>query len=576
MDKYQQILKKVWGYNSFRPLQHEIILSVAEEKKDTLGLLPTGGGKSIIFQVPTLAMEGMAIVVTPLVALMKDQVENLARRGIKAVAIHSGLSKDEINIELERATDGYYKFLYLSPERLETKNFLDRLPYMNVNLLVVDEAHCISQWGYDFRPSYLNIAKIRSILTDIPVLALTASATPAVVKDIQDKLEFKQQNVFRASFERENLVYWVKKTNDKLGQLLKYIRKISGTGIVYVRSRRLTEQIAYFLKENGISADFYHAGLPHRTKEHRQNAWKNDKIRIIVATNAFGMGIDKPDVRFVIHLDLPDSLEAYYQEAGRGGRDRKTAYAIMLYNASDIEKLRSSVEKSFPPPKTIRKIYSSICNYLQLPIGSGVEESFPFNLFEFSSRFRFSPRMVISSLKLLQQEGYIEFTDEITEYPKLKFIASRQDVYRFQVENPIFDPFIKGLLRNYTGIFERYVPINEFYLAKMFKSKVELVRKYINKLAELEIIDYKPYIRANFLYFPHGRLAEKEIIFTKEHYQFLKSRYIEHIESVINYVENRDKCRSQTILEYFGETDTKPCGKCDVCRRKAKTSFHKK
>ncbi len=570
MDKYQQILKKVWGYDSFRPLQHEIILSVAEEKKDTLGLLPTGGGKSIIFQVPTLAMEGMAIVVTPLVALMKDQVENLARRGIKAVAIHSGLSKDEINIELDRATDGYYKFLYLSPERLETKNFLERLPYMHINLIVVDEAHCISQWGYDFRPSYLKIANIRKILTDIPVLALTASATPKVVEDIQEKLGFKQTNVFKASFERENLVYWVKKTNDKLGQLLKYIRKIQGTGIVYVRSRRLTEQIAYFLKENGISADFYHAGLAHRVKEHRQNAWKNDKIRIIVATNAFGMGIDKPDVRFVIHLDLPDSLEAYYQEAGRGGRDRKTAYAIMLYNEADIDKLRANVEKSFPPPQTIRNIYSAICNYLQLPVGGGIEESFPFNLFEFSSRFRFSPRTVISSLKLLQQEGYIEFTDEITEYPKLKFTASRQDVYRFQVENPIFDPFIKGLLRNYAGVFERYVPINEFYLAKMFKTKVDLVRKYINKLVELELIDYKPYIRANFLYFPHGRLPEKDIIFTKEHYHFLKSRYIEHIESVINYVQTRDKCRSQAILEYFGETGTKPCGKCDVCRRKAK------
>ncbi len=572
MDKYHKILKEVWGYQSFRPLQHEIILSVAEEKKDTLGLLPTGGGKSIIFQVPALAMEGMALVVTPLIALMKDQVENLRKRNIPAVAIHSGLSKEEIDLELNRAVDGHYKFLYLSPERLTTQNFMRRVPYMNVNLLVVDEAHCISQWGYDFRPSYLKIAEIRELLPGVPVLALTASATPKVIDDIQKHLKFKQPNVFKKSFARENLIYYVKNTPDKLGQLLKLTRKLQGTGIVYVRSRRRTEELAYFLKQNGISADFYHAGLAFREKERKQNAWKNDKTRIIVATNAFGMGIDKPDVRFVIHMDLPDSLEAYYQEAGRGGRDGKSSYAIVLYNYQDVEKLRNSVEINFPPVETIRKIYNSICNYLQIPIGAGVEESFPFNLYEFITRYRLNAWTVLSSLRLLQKEGYLEFTDEITEFPKLRFIASREDVYRFQVENKVFDPFIKVLLRKYEGIFERFVPINEFWLAKTFKTNVDLIRKYIKKLEQLDIVEYKPFIRSNFIYFPYGRLPEKDIIFTKENYRFLKQRYVEHIEAVVKYVENTVKCRSQVLLEYFGETDTQPCGKCDICRIKVQKS----
>ncbi len=568
MDKYHQILKKVWGYDSFRPLQYEIIQSVAEHGKDTLGLLPTGGGKSIIFQVAGLAMDGVTLVVTPLIALMKDQVENLQRRGVSAVAVHSGLSKEEINLELQRVVDGEYKFLYLSPERLSSNSFLERLKYIQVGLLVVDEAHCISQWGYDFRPSYLKIGQIREFLPDVPVLALTASATPAVIDDIQKQLRFKEPNVFKKSFARDNLVYWVKNSPDKLGALLRLLRKARGSGIIYVRSRRRTEELAYFLRQNGISADFYHAGLQYKEKERKQNAWKQNKIQVIVATNAFGMGIDKPDVRFVVHVDLPDSLEAYYQEAGRAGRDQKTAYAIVFYNLADIDKLRRSVRLNFPPIETIRKIYAAICNYLQLPIGSGVDESFPINLYEFISRYKLNSYVVLASLRLLQQEGYIEFTDEITELPRLKFVASRADVYKFQVENKVFDPFIKGLLRTYEGIFERFVPINEFYLARMFKVKVELVRKYIRKLQEFGIVEYKPFIRANFIYFPQGRLPEKDIIFSKEHYAFLKQRYIDHIESVIKYVENTQTCRQQLLLEYFGETSTEPCGKCDVCRAK--------
>ncbi len=569
MDKYLKILKQYWGYDSFRPLQLEIILSVAEEKKDTLGLLPTGGGKSIIFQVPTLAMEGMNIVITPLIALMKDQVENLQKRNIPAVAIHSGMDRKEIELDLDRCVDGYYKFLYISPERLHTRSIINRLQYMNISLLTVDEAHCISQWGYDFRPSYLKIAEIRDYLPDVPILALTASATPQVVDDIQEKLRFRQKNVFRKSFARENLIYSVRHSPDKLGDMLRITAREKGTGIIYVRSRRRTEEIASLLKNYNISADYYHAGIKHSLKEKKQNLWKNDKIRVIVATNAFGMGIDKPDVRFVLHLDLPESLEAYYQEAGRGGRDGKPAKAIILYNQQDIERLRKSVETSFPPIKTIRRIYSAVCNYLQIPIGAGAEESYPFNLAEFSVRYKFPPILVYNSLRLLQKEGYLEFTEEITEMPKLYIKAAREDVYRFQVENPPFDPFLKVLMRSYEGIMEHYVPINEFWLAKVFKSDVELVRKYLKKLTEYGIADYKPFTRSNFIYFPQPRVRENDIVFKEENYKFLKQRYIEQIEAVISYVENTKKCRSQMLLEYFGEKKTKPCGKCDVCISKS-------
>ena len=573
MDKYHEILQKFWGYTSFRPKQLEIIKSIVEENKDTLGLLPTGGGKSVIFQVATLAMpEGkqMSIVITPLIALMKDQVENLKKRKIPAVAIHSGMGRDEIDLELNRCVDGYYNFLYISPERLNTRNILYRLPNMPIGLITVDEAHCISQWGYDFRPSYLKIAEVRNIIPDVPVLALTASATPKVVDDIQEKLLFKQKNVFRLSFVRENLVYVVQNSKDKLGDLIRLIKKIPGTGIVYVRSRRRTEELANFLKNYGISADFYHAGISHKLKEKKQEDWKQDRTRVIVATNAFGMGIDKPDVRFVIHMDLPDSLEAYYQEAGRGGRDGKTAYAIILYNYKDIDQLKNSVDLGFPPIKTVRKVYSAVCNFLQIPIGAGMDESYPFNIMEFTTRYNMKPLIVLNSLKLLQKEGYLEFTDEITESPKVHFIASRDDVYRFQVENPPFSPFIKTLLRAYPGIYDHFVPINEFWLAKIFKTDIEHIRKYLKKLHELDIIDYKPFIRSNFIYFPQGRLREKDIIFSPETYKFLKDRYIKQINSVIQYITNTEKCRSQVLMEYFGEKDVPACGLCDVCKSKSK------
>ena len=569
MDKYHQILKKYWGYSTFRPKQLEIIKSVVEEKKDTLGLLPTGGGKSIIFQVATLSMpedKQMSIVITPLIALMKDQVENLRKRKIPAIAIHSGMNKKEIELELNKCVDGYYNFLYISPERLLSKSITMRLQYMPIGLITVDEAHCISQWGYDFRPPYLKIAEIREFIPDSPVLALTASATPRVVDDIQEKLKFKEKNVFRLSFSRKNLVYVVKNSNDKLGDLLRLVEKISGTGIVYVRSRRRTEELANFLKNYGISSDYYHAGISFKQKEKKQNNWKQGITRIIVATNAFGMGIDKPDVRFVIHMDLPDSLEAYYQEAGRGGRDQKTAYAIVLYNYKDVKRLKDSTIVNFPPLETIRKVYSSVCNFLQIPIGYGIDESYPFNFNEFIIQYKQKPIIVLNSLRLLQKEGYLEFTEEISQSPKVRFIIPPEEVYRFQVENSPFSPLIKTLLRNYAGIYDSYVEINEFYLAKIFKTNKEQIKKYLEKLDQLQIIDYKPYIRSNFIYFPFGRIREKDIILTPENYKFLKKRYLSQITSVINYVTNTEKCRSQFILAYFGERESQPCGQCDVCR----------
>ncbi len=566
LNKYRKILKQYWGYDSFRPLQEEIILSVAKDKKDTLGLLPTGGGKSVIFQVPTMAHEGMALVVTPLIALMKDQVENLRKLNIPATAIYTGMTKDEIALELDRCTQGLYKFLYLSPERLSTEIFKMKLQGMNINFLVVDEAHCISQWGYDFRPSYLNIAQVRELIPEVPVLALTASATPEVIDDIQDKLGFKEKNVFKKSFERKNLVYYVQKTNDKLGNLIRLTKSIKGSGIVYVRSRLRTEEIADFLNKNGISADFYHAGLSPSAKDKKQNEWKHNRTRIIVATNAFGMGIDKPDVRFVIHIDLPDSLEAYYQEAGRGGRDGAEAYAVVLYNGQDIDRLRSSVEISFPPKETIQKVYSAVCNYLQIPIGSGKEQSYPFNMQEFSMRFKIPPRTTYNSLKILQQEGYLDFTEEIYVPSKLHITAERNDLYKFQVENPPFDPIIKAILRQYEGVFTRFVNINEYQLARKFKTDVKTIRKILFRLKQFGLIEYRPTMKSHFIFFPHGRIAEKNIILTKEKYHFLKQRYIDHIESVISYVERSDRCRSRLILEYFGEEKTENCGKCDVCR----------
>jgi len=449
MNQYEQILVKYWGYSKFRPLQEDIIQSVMSGR-DTLALMPTGGGKSLTFQVPAMATDGICIVITPLIALMKDQVENLKQRDIKAIAIYSGMTQEEIDIALENCIYGNVKFLYISPERLETEIFKLRVKHMNISILAIDEAHCISEWGYDFRPSYLKIAEFRNHIQNVPVLALTATATPKVVIDIQEKLLFKEKNVLQKSFERKNLTYLVRNVEDKLNYLIDTIQKVKGSGIIYVRNRKKTKEIALFLQKNKISADYYHAGLKHEDRSLKQNAWKTGARKIMVATNAFGMGIDKPDVRFVIHFDLPDSIEAYFQEAGRAGRDEKKASAVLLYNNSDKVKAEQRIETNFPEIKEIREVYQALGNYFKIPFGGGKLSSYDFVISDFAKNYNFNLIKIISSINFLQREGYIELTDELNSASKIHFKASRDDLYKFQVANAKFDGFIKLILRSYT------------------------------------------------------------------------------------------------------------------------------
>lgn len=568
MSKYTEILKQYWSYPDFRSMQEDIIISVADEKKDTLGLLPTGGGKSIIFQVPALAQEGMCIVVTPLIALMKDQVENLQKRQITAAAVYSGMSSHEIDIVLNNAVYGAYKFLYLSPERLATKIFLTRLPQMNINLLAIDEAHCISQWGYDFRPSYLNIAAIREYLPDIPILALTATATPEVAEDIQEKLAFKEKNLFRKSFARKNLIYIVRQVDDKLKYLLKIAQKEPGTGIVYVRNRKKTVEIAKFLFENGISADYYHAGIDSKLKDLKQENWKNDKTRIIVSTNAFGMGIDKSDVRFVVHIDLPESPEAYFQEAGRGGRDEKIAYAVLLYNKADKINLEKRLRAGFPEISKIKQVYNSLCNYYQIPVGEGKNLIRAFNMRNFVTKFKFDTYTVFSSIKFLRDESYIDFSEENFSPSKIFFDIKRDDLYKYQVANSAFDAFIKLLLRTYTGMFSGYVSIDEEHIAKIAKISKDIVIKYLLNLASDNIIKYSKQSNTPFIIFTEERLDDKNLRISKEKYNEKKARYTNRANAMLHYAESDTTCRSRILLAYFGEKTTENCGMCDVCKKK--------
>lgn len=565
---YKKILTKYWGYPDFRPMQEDIIRSVGDYRKDTLGLLPTGGGKSVIFQVPVLADDGMALVITPLIALMKDQVENLSERGIKAIAVYSGMTRKEIDNAFNNAVYGNYKFLYLSPERLNTDLFKERLKDMNVSLVAVDEAHCISQWGYDFRPSYLNISHIRKYLPDVPFLALTATATPEVADDIQDKLAFKEKNLFRKSFRRENLIYVVRHVEDKLRYLLRIAHRVPGTGVVYVRNRKKTKEIAQFLRQNGVSADYYHAGIDPALKDAKQDQWKRDKIRVIVSTNAFGMGIDKPDVRFVVHLDLPDSPEAYFQEAGRGGRDGKTAYAVLLFHKSDRIKIDKRTAANFPPETFIREVYEHLCNFFEIPHGGGKGMIRAMKMREFAQRYKLPVYQVYSSLKFLKNEGYIDFTEEDFSPSKVHFVMARDDLYKFQVEQSKFDPFIKLLLRSYTGFFSGYVSVDESYIAKKAQVKPEIVHEYLNALDSFGVINYIPQRNTPFVVFTEERLEPKNLRISKENYQAAKDRYLKRIDAMLHYAESTAKCRSQLLLEYFGETDSVRCGECDVCSRR--------
>ena len=567
MGIYHDVLKQYWGFDAFRPLQEEIVES-AGSGADTLALMPTGGGKSITFQVPALAREGICLVITPLIALMKDQVENLKSRKIKAMAIHSGLTRDEISIALDNCIFGDYKFLYLSPERLSTELFKVRVQQMNVNLIAVDEAHCISQWGYDFRPSYLKIAELRDLLPDVPVMALTATATPQVAKDIMEKLCFRDARLLKKSFERSNLAYLVRKTEDKHREMLSIVRSVSGTGVIYVRNRRKTRELAELLVKNGFSADHYHAGLKFEQRMRKQEEWQQDKTRIMVSTNAFGMGIDKPDVRFVIHMDLPDSPEAYFQEAGRAGRDEIPARAILLYSDADEKLAQKRIEVNFPSFELLREIYRALFNYLQVPVGGGKGASYDFILGEFLSKNNYNAVTVTSALNILSREGYFEISDEINNPSRIHFIVGRDDLYKFQIKNPKFDAFIKLLLRSYTGLFSQYVSFDEYTLAKRAGMEQEEAYNFLVRLAEMKVIHYIPKKGNPVITLLEERLEDRNVRISAELYKFRKERYVERINELLKYAVGETKCRSQFLLSYFGEINTHRCGQCDVCTEK--------
>ena len=558
------ILKQYWGYDSFRPMQEDIINS-ALQKKDTLVLMPTGGGKSICFQVPAMATDGLCLVVSPLIALIKDQVQNLNSKGIKALAVYSGMSYQQIDIALDNAIYGDFKFLYVSPERLHTPLFKERVRRMQINYLVVDEAHCISQWGYDFRPAYLEIKEIKNIIGDVPVIALTATATKSVAEDIMRILGFEEKNVISSGFERKNLSYVVRNVDDKFGNMLKVCNGVPGTGIIYVRERKRCEEISSFLRQNGITADFYHAGLSKELRNAKQDAWKNDQIRVIVATNAFGMGIDKPDVRFVVHYDLPDSLEAYFQEAGRAGRDGKRSYATLLWNSIDISRLRQIHTISFPDIQYIKDVYQKVFIYLNIPYEEGRDTVSKFNLIEFSKKFSLNSVSAYYAIKYLEQEGYWELTDEMDNPSKIMFMVGRDELYKVQIDNPELDKFIKSVLRIYTALFSRITPIDEEYIARCTMDSVMGVKEKLKQLSKLRIIKYIPKVRTPLIIMNTERLVESNLYISQKRYEERKGMFQKRIESIISYVKETGECRSRMLIDYFGQPADNDCGICDVC-----------
>ncbi|WP_300812226.1 ATP-dependent DNA helicase RecQ [uncultured Bacteroides sp.] len=561
---YLQILKQYWGYDAFRGIQEEIIGSIGSGK-DTLGLMPTGGGKSITFQVPALARDGLCLVITPLIALMKDQVQNLKKRGIRALAIHSGMSRQEILNTLDNCIFGNYKFLYISPERLGTEIFRIKVQKMNVSMITVDESHCISQWGYDFRPAYLKIAEIRDLLPDVPVLALTATATPEVVKDIQLRLHFRRENVFRMSFERTNLAYIVRRTENKPAELLHILRRLEGSAIVYVRNRRRTKEVTELLNQEHITADFYHAGLDDATKDIRQQRWQTGESRVIVATNAFGMGIDKPDVRLVVHLDLPDSIEAYFQEAGRAGRDGQKAYAVILYSETDKTTLHKRIPDTFPEKDYIKEVYEHLQYYYQMAMGDGMGCIREFNIEDFCRKFKHFPVPVDSALKILTQAGYLEYTDEQDNASRLLFTVRKDELYKLKGLGEDTDKLIQIILRSYTGLFTDYAFINEESLSvRTGMTRVQVYNSLV-QLARLHIVSYIPRKKTPYIIYTRERVETKHLLIPPSVYEERKERYVRRIEAMLDYATNESACRSRKLLYYFGEKNNHECGLCDTC-----------
>ncbi|HJE87488.1 RecQ family ATP-dependent DNA helicase [Rikenella microfusus] len=564
MADIQQILEKYWGYKAFRPLQREIISSVLAGR-DTVALLPTGGGKSLTYQVPALALPGVTIVVTPLIALMKDQVDALRRRHINAVAIHSALSAREIDVALDNCVYGDVKLLYIAPERIDTRIFHARVRKMEVSLVAVDEAHCISEWGYDFRPAYLKIARLREWLPRTPFLAVTATATSLVLADIREHLKLDDPQVFRGSFARPNISFVVRHGENKLEQMLRVIRGVAGSGIVYARTRKATEEIAEQLRAEGVAADFYHAGLGFRMRASKQEAWLRGEVRVIVATNAFGMGIDKADVRFVVHDQMPASLEAYYQEAGRAGRDGLPSYAVLLYNGMDARAARQRIETSYPPLDTVRKVYEAIFNHLQVTVGGGKEAIFDFDIREFSARFKMFPLTVFNAIKLLELNGYMTLTDVLDNPTRIMFRLSREELYKLQVDRTELDGFLRVVLRLYTGLFTEFVAVDEAYIARMSGYTEKRVKELLYQLSVMRVIRYIPRRSSPLLILQEERLPAEDVAIAPATYH--RRREMEELRAaaMAEYAENGSQCRSVLLREYFDERDPEPCGVCDVC-----------
>ena len=563
-DAFRQTLREYWGYPDFRGIQRDIIESISQGK-DTLGLMPTGGGKSITFQVPALVMPGVCVVITPLIALMKDQVDHLRQKGIQAAAIYSGMSRREIITTLENCIFGGIKLLYVSPERLFSDIFKVKFKHMDVSFVTVDEAHCISQWGYDFRPSYLSIAEIRQLKPDTAILALTATATPKVIDDIQERLGFKQKNVFRMSFERSNLAYIVRETMDKYTELIHILNAVSGSAIVYVRSRKHASDMAQFLTSENISATFYHAGLEPAIKNQRQNSWQQNEVRVIVATNAFGMGIDKPDVRLVLHIDYPDSIEAYFQEAGRAGRDGKKAYAVLLWNKGDRKKLNKRVAENFPEKDYIKEVYEDLAYYYQIGVGSGAGYSFVFEIDKFSRTFKHFPVQTHSALQILERAGYIHYEMEPEARARVMFKLGRNDLYRLDESSKFEDAVITALLRTYGGLFSNYVYIDEGLVAQEAGLTTQQVYVILKNLAQRNIIYFIPQRKTPFITYLQDRIDGEKVVLSKEIYEERKEQYVKRINAMQAYASNNEVCRSRQLLIYFGEKRHKDCEQCDVC-----------